>query len=86
MKLLSFSGISVDEENNIKSLLLDCRKNSLTDDIKAKAIEIRKKHKTKLPDSIVAASSIINNLPLITADKGLRQIEELDIKLIVQVM
>ena len=83
---MSFSGITSDEENNIKSLLLDCKEISLTDEIKEKTIEIRKKYKTKLPDAIVAASAIVNNLPLITADKGFNQIEELDLKLIVPVM
>ena len=86
MELLSFSGITAEEENNIKSLLLDCIEISLSNEIKEKTIEIRKKYKTKLPDAIVAASAIVKNLPLITADKGFNQIEELDLKLIVPVM
>lgn len=86
MELLSFSGITAEEENNIKSLLLDCIEISLTDEIKEKTIEIRKKYKTKLPDAIVAASAIVKNIPLITADKGFNQIEELDLKLIVPIM
>lgn len=86
MELLSFSGIIATEENNIKSLLLDCKEISLTGEVKEKTIEIRKKYKTKLPDAIVAASAIVNNLPLITADKGFNQIEELQLELIVPVM
>lgn len=86
LELLSFSGITSEEENNIKSFLLDCNEISLTDEIKEKTIEIRKKYKIKLPDAIVAASAIENNLPLITADKGFNQIEELNLKLIVPVM
>ena len=86
MELLSFSGITAEEENNIKSLLLDCIEISLSNEIKEKTIEICKKYKTKLPDAIVAASAIVKNLPLITADKGFNQIEELDLKLIVPVM
>ena len=66
--------------------MLDCNEISLTDEIKEKTIEIRKKYKIKLPDAIVAASAIVNNLPLITADKGFNQIEELNLKLIVPVM
>ncbi|MDD6487265.1 MAG: PIN domain-containing protein [Spirochaetales bacterium] len=54
--------------------------------MKDKTIEIRKKYKTKLPDAIVAASSIVNDIPLITADKGFRQITELKLELIVPVM
>jgi hypothetical protein len=86
MELLSFSGITESEENNIKSLLLDCNEINISDEIKKKTIEIRKKYKTKLPDAIVAASAIVNNIPLITADKGFNQIKELNLKLIVPVM
>jgi len=84
--LLSFSGITESEENNIKSLLLDCNEINISDEIKEKTIEIRKKYKIKLPDAIVAASAIVNNIPLITADKGFNQIKELNLKLIVPVM
>ena len=86
MELLSFSGITESEENNIKSLLLDCNEITISDEIKEKTIEIRKKYRTKLPDAIVAVSAIVNNLPLITADKGFNQIMELNLKLIVPVM
>ena len=81
MELLSLSGITATEESNIKSLLLDCKEISLTGEVKEKTIEIRKKYKTKLPDAIVAASAIVNNLPLITADKRFNQIEELQLEL-----
>ena len=86
LELLSFHGITSEEENNIRLFLLNCKEISLTDEIKEKTIEIRKKYKTKLPDAIVAASAIVNNLPLITADKGFYQIEELNLKLIVPAM
>jgi len=86
MELLSFPGITADEEINIKSLLLDCKEIPLTEEIKEKTIEIRKKYKTKLPDAIVAASAIANKLLLITADKGFNKIEELNLELIVPVM
>ena len=86
LELLSFHGITSEEENNIRLFLLNCKEISLTYEIKEKTIEIRKKYKTKLPDAIVAASAIVNNLPLITADKGFNQIEELNLKLIVPAM
>lgn len=86
MELLSYSGITQQGEESIKSLFNDCTEISLTNEIKDKTIEIRKKYKTKLPDAIVAASSIVNDIPLITADKGFRQITELKLELIVPVM
>lgn len=86
MELLSYSGITQEEEKNINALLSDCIEFSISNEIKLKTIEIRKKYRTKLPDSIVAASAIVNNIPLITADKGFRQIMELKLELIVPEM
>lgn len=79
MELLSFSGITQSEEIGIKTLLADCTKIQLTEDVKDKTIELRRKYKTKLPDAIVAATAIVNNLPLISADKGFNQITELNL-------
>lgn len=86
MELLSYAGITPDEEMQIKSFLNDCNEVTLTNEIKDKTIEIRKKYKTKLPDAIIAASAIVKNIPLITADKGFCQISNLTLELIVPVM
>ena len=47
-----------------------------------KIIEIRNLYKLKLPDAIIAASAIVNNAVLPTADKGFRKIEELQLMII----
>ena len=86
MELLSYSGITETEENCIKSLLADCEEISLFTEIKEKTIELRKKYRTKLPDAIVAASAIVKDLPLITADKGFNQIKEVNLEMIVPVI
>lgn len=39
---------------------------SLTDDIVDLTIEIRRKHKTKIPDAVIAATAICNNFILVT--------------------
>ena len=44
-------------------------------------VQLRKKNKTKLPDAIIAASSITKKLPLFTADKGFAKIPGLNIVL-----
>jgi predicted nucleic acid-binding protein len=49
--------------------------------IKQKTIEVRRDYKLKLPDSIIAASALIENVSFITADKGFRKLPELDIVL-----
>ena len=59
-----------------------CKEFQLTDNIKERAILIRRTYGTKLPDAIVAATAIECNVPLISADKGFRKIEELNLQLI----
>ncbi|MGV3589611.1 MAG: PIN domain-containing protein [Adhaeribacter sp.] len=46
-------------------------------EIKRLVISLRKNYKIKLPDAIVVASALYSNLPLVTADKQLSQINEL---------
>lgn len=82
MELLSFSGISLQEQNNIKAFLSECSELQLTKEVKEKTIEIRKHYKTKLPDAIIAVTAIVNQIPLITADKVFEQIKELNLVLI----
>ncbi len=38
----------------------------LTNSVAEASIEIRKKHKTKLPDAIIAATALVNHLDLIS--------------------
>ena len=49
--------------------------------LKNKIIEIRNVYKLKLPDSIVAASAIVNNALLITADKTFKKVANLRLKM-----
>nr|WP_291371701.1 PIN domain-containing protein [Cyclobacterium sp.] len=42
-------------------------------------IEIRRKSKLKIPDAIVAATAFYSKLPLLTADKQFRTVDELDL-------
>ena len=39
---------------------------NLTDDIVNKTIELRTKHKFKLPDAVIAATALVNGLSLLT--------------------
>lgn len=86
MELLSFSGMTETEGQSIRAFINDCKEIALSNEIKEKTIEIRKKYRTKLPDAIIAASAIVNNLPLITADKGFNQIEELNLQVIAPIV
>lgn len=79
LELLSFPRLTDKEEKTIKGLLKNCIITDINSEIKNLTIELRKKSKLKLPDSIVAASAYINKLPLLTADKQFKSLEELDI-------
>lgn len=50
--------------------------------VKTEAINLRRKHGIKLPDALVAASSISNDLPLLTYDKGFKSISGLNLILL----
>jgi len=41
----------------------------LDDEIKLKTVEVRKNHKLKLPDAIIAATALKKDLTLISSDK-----------------
>ncbi len=45
-----------------------------------KIIAIRNEYKLKLPDAIIAASAIVNDAILITADKAFKKVEGLQLK------
>ena len=52
--------------------------------LKSKVIEMRNQYRLKLPDAIIAASAIVNNIVLITADKGFKKVAELQLIIIEQ--
>ncbi|OKS89089.1 type II toxin-antitoxin system VapC family toxin [Mucilaginibacter polytrichastri] len=49
--------------------------------IKEHSIKIRKYSKLKVPDTIIAASALALKLPLLSADKAFKRIEDLDLML-----
>jgi predicted nucleic acid-binding protein len=63
--------MSNNEEKDILEFLEDLTVIPLNEIIEKKAIEIRRATSVKLPDSIVAATSIILNAVLLTDDKHL---------------
>ena len=79
MELLSYPTISSSEEIVIKTILEDCQIIQASEEIQDLAIELRKQYSLKLPDAIIAASAYYFNIPLITADKGFRNIHEVSI-------
>jgi len=71
MELLSKRQMTDNEERGLLDFLNDLAVIPLNEDIEKKAIELRRSTKLKLPDSIVAATSIILDAVLLTDDEHL---------------
>lgn len=77
LELIGFKNISAQEEIQIKQIINDCTIISLNNTIKAQYVDIRKKYHLKLADATIAATAIALDLPLLTADKQFKTINEL---------
>jgi len=78
IELLGYKNINKSELSLLQLLINDCFLINLEDKIKLKTIELKQKYSIKLPDSVIAATSLIYKIPLVSADKGFSNIEELD--------
>ncbi len=83
LELLGYKNITSKEQYNVKLFLKDCTIIDLNDEIKKLTIDLRQKHQIKLPDSIIAASAIFADIPLLTADNGFKKISKLNLALYV---
>ncbi len=77
LELLAYKGITAKEEKVIKEFVSQCKVININNNIKLETIRIRKAYKTKLPDSIIIASALYLDLPLITSDVEFKKVEEL---------
>ncbi len=66
MELLSFHGITPEEEKHIRGLLGTLAVIPLDDEVEDTAIRIRSATRRKLPDAVVAASAVVSKAALVT--------------------
>jgi len=81
IELLGYKGILESEKNVIQNFLNQCVIINITQSIKEKVIELKSTYAIKLPDALIAATAIIHDLHLITADKGFEKIKDLKLSL-----
>ncbi len=79
LELLSYSGLTDKDEESIHKLLNMFEIIGLNKEIKELTIEIRRKYGLKLPDSIIIATAISEHAKLVTADRQLSKVKELEI-------
>lgn len=81
LELLSYSGLPAKEKAKLERFISECTIVELNTTIQTSTIELRKKYKLKLPDSIIVASALYADLLLLSADKALKNIKEISILL-----
>ena len=82
MELLGIKNIPAKVYTTRKSVLDDSLILPFDEKIKDIAITLKQKHSIKIPDSIIAATAIKYGIPLISADKALAKISNLDLILL----
>ena len=70
MELLGHPKITLDDERLIQLFLKECQVLLIDEQIEEKATQLRRGGLLKLPDAIVAATAVVNNLRLLTLHAG----------------
>ena len=79
LELLGYSKLTSVENTAIQDFLSDCKIVDINAEIKSQVIELRKKNKLKLPDSIILASAMYMDIPLLSADSDFKIIENINL-------
>lgn len=82
IELMGWFNIADADKKVIHSLLKSVTIVDLSQQIKEIAISLKQKHKVKLPDAIIAATSINLGFPIISFDRGFQRIEDLNLVII----
>ena len=77
IEILGFNFKSQSDEYAVKRYLRFTKIIPLNSEIKEIAIRLKKNYKTKVGDSIVCATAIYFDMPLVSADKNFKKIKEL---------
>ena len=79
LELLAYKDITPNEESVITEFVAQCKTITINNAVKQETIRVRKTYNTKLPDSIIIATAIYLDLPLITSDDAFKRVEELSL-------
>ncbi len=77
LELLAYKGITAKEEKVINEFVSQCKIMTINSAVKQETIRIRKTYNTKLPDSIIIATALYLDFPLITSDIEFKKVDEL---------
>ncbi len=80
MELLSFPDLSEAERLKLEEFFKAVEIVQLHPVIQAEAIALRKKYRRRIPDAIIAASSMVEGAILLTADADFEKISEVKVQ------
>jgi len=79
IELLCYHKLTVEEDKLIRDFLSECSIAELIKSIREIAIEVRREYKLKIPDAIIAATSIHLDFPLFTLDSDFKRIKNFNV-------
>jgi len=79
LELLGYPNLTPGEEKIIRQFLNECIIIDINKEIKDKAILLKKRYNIKLPDCLIAATAHYLGIPLFSADKDFKVIEEINL-------
>lgn len=82
MELLGWYKITDVQKKLFVALLLECKVVDFSMEIKSIAIAIKQNQRVKLPDAIIAATSVYLEIPLMTFDADFQKIKDLNLLLL----
>jgi predicted nucleic acid-binding protein len=82
IELLGSKGITELQYDSRKKVINSCTITSISENIKRLTIQLKQTYTLKIPDAIIATTSIYLNLPLLTADKDFKKIREVNLSII----
>ncbi|WP_319418652.1 PIN domain-containing protein [Pleurocapsa sp. FMAR1] len=77
-ELLSYSSIEANEIKGIQNFVNDVTVVELKNPLKKETIALRKKYNLRVPDAIIAATALKLDCPLLTNDKKLLSVSEIE--------
>ena len=78
IELYSFSFLTNDDERLITEFVSQCRLIEYNSSLKPIIIFLRRSYKLKMADSIIAATNLHLSIPVLSFDKGLHKVKELN--------
>ena len=77
LELLGYQEITIEEESFVETFLDECTIIDINSGIKEITTYIRRQYNLKLPDAIIAATSIFLGVPLLSANDYFERVKEL---------